>query len=135
MILTGAVRDEGTTLQYVPAEFPAIADRHITDALARAAAKKGYNFAEGIAHSKDSFYGQHDPDSMPDSARLNARWQAWVKSGVMASEMEASTLFVVSSIRGVKAGAIMAYGQMNDQTIEIACDAIRLLIKENKKGA
>ncbi len=135
VILTGAVRDEGTTLQYVPAEFPAIADRHITDALARAAAKKGYNFAEGIAHSKDSFYGQHDPDSMPDSARLNARWQAWVKSGVMASEMEASTLFVVSSIRGVKAGAIMAYGQMNDQTIEIACDAIRLLIKENKKGA
>ena len=50
----------------------------------------------------------------------------------MASEMETSTLFVVSSIRGVKAGAIMAYGSMNDHTIEIALEAIKKLIAKDK---
>lgn len=133
VIITGAVRDEGTTVHYVPIEYPAIADRHVTDALARACRDKGYNFAEGIAQSKDSFYGQHDPDSMPNSGRLHQRWEAWEKSGVMASEMETAALFIVSSIRGARAGAIMAYGSMNDHTIELACDAVKILIERDKK--
>lgn len=57
VIITGAVRDEGTTVHYVPIEYPAMADRHVTDALAQACAAKGYRFAEGIAQSKDSFMG------------------------------------------------------------------------------
>lgn len=135
VIITGAVRDEGTTVHYVPIEYPAMADRHVTDALARACEAKGYKFAEGVAQSKDSFYGQHDPDSMPNSGRLHQRWEAWEKSGVMASEMETAALFIVSMIRGVRAGAIMAYGSMNDHTIELACDAIKILIEEDKKKA
>ena len=134
VIITGAVRDEGTTVHYVPIEYPAMADRHVTDALAQACAAKGYRFAEGIAQSKDSFYGQHDPDSMPNSGRLHQRWEAWEKSGVMASEMETAALFIVSSIRGARAGAIMAYGNMNDHTIELACDAIKLLIERDRKA-
>ncbi|MGI6080654.1 MAG: nucleoside phosphorylase [Candidatus Avilachnospira sp.] len=133
-IITGAVRDEGTTVHYVPIEYPAMADRHVTDALAKACEAKGYNFAEGIAQSKDSFYGQHDPDSMPASDRLHERWKAWEKSGVMASEMETAALFIISSIRGARAGAIMAYGSMNDHTIDLACDAIKILIENDKKS-
>ena len=53
----------------------------------------------------------------------------------MASEMETAALFIVSMIRGVRAGAIMAYGSMNDHTIELACDAIKILIEEDKKKA
>ncbi|MBE6008325.1 MAG: nucleoside phosphorylase [Lachnospiraceae bacterium] len=132
VIITGAVRDEGTTVHYVPIEYPAIADRHVIDALAVAAKNNGSNFAEGIAQSKDSFYGQHDPDSMPNSALLHARWNAWEKSRVMASEMECSGLFIVSSIRGARAGAIMAYGEMNDKVIKTACDAIKVLIDRDK---
>lgn len=132
VVITGAVRDEGTTIHYVPIEYPAIADRHIVAALSDAAAAKGYHFAEGIAQSKDSFYGQHDPDSMPAAARLHERWKAWEDSGVMASEMETAALFIVSAIRGVRAGAIMAYGSMNDHTIELACDAIRTLIAQDQ---
>ncbi len=133
-VITGAIRDEGTTIHYIPIEYPAIADREVTNALVKAAKDLGYPFAEGIAQSKDSFYGQHDPDSMPDAPRLHERWQAWERAGVMASEMETSTLFVVSAIRGVKSGAIMAYGSMNDHTIEIACQAIRNLIKADREG-
>ena len=71
VINTAAVRDEGTTIHYIPIEYPAVADRHVVDALARAAARLGYHYAEGITQSKDSFYGQHEPDNMPASARLH----------------------------------------------------------------
>ncbi|MEA4820774.1 MAG: nucleoside phosphorylase [Erysipelotrichales bacterium] len=130
VIITGAIRDEGTTVHYIPIEYPAIADRHIVAALSNAAKDMGYKFAEGIAQSKDSFYGQHDPKSMPNKLQLLNRWNAWENSRVMASEMEASSIFIVSAIRGVKAGALMAYGSMNNHTIEIACEAIKKLIKE-----
>jgi len=133
VVITGAIRDEGTTIHYIPIEYPAIADREITNALVEAAEELGYPFAEGIAQSKDAFYGQIDPDGMPDAPRLHERWACWEKAGVMASEMEASTLFVVSSIRGKKAGAIMAYGEMNDHTIEIACKAIEKLIEKDRR--
>ena len=56
ILITGAVRDEGTTVHYVPIEYPAMADRHVTDALARACEAKGYKFAEGVAQSKDSLW-------------------------------------------------------------------------------
>ncbi len=132
VVITGAVRDEGTTIHYIPIEYPAIADRHIAAALSAAAKNAGFNFAEGIAQSKDSFYGQHDPNGMPAAARLNERWEAWRQGNVMASEMETAALFIISQIRKCRAGAIMAYGEMNSETIEVACDALRELIKQDE---
>ncbi len=134
LIVTAAVRDEGTTLHYVPVEYPAVADRTVVEALSRAAKTRGCIFAEGITQTKDAFYGQHDPQSLPNSGRLLQRWEAWEKSGVMATEMESSALFVVSSIRGVKAGTILAYGSMTNNTIEIACDAVKFLIQSAKEN-
>lgn len=132
-VITGAVRDEGTTVHYIPIEYPAIADRQIVAALSDAAEKLGYRYAEGLAQSKDSFYGQHDPESMPAAARLAERWEAWKRGNVMASEMETAALFVISQIRGCRAGAIMAYESMKSSTIEIACEAIKTLIKTDLK--
>lgn len=68
-------RDEGTTIHYIPIEYPAVADRHLVDALAVAAENLGYHYAEGITQSKDSFYGQHEPENMPAEARLKERWK------------------------------------------------------------
>ncbi|MDR1899990.1 MAG: nucleoside phosphorylase [Treponema sp.] len=130
-ICTAAVRDEGTTVHYIPIEYPAVADRHVVDALARAAEARGLKFIEGITQSKDSFYSEVDPDSMPDAQRLKDRWKAWEMGNVVASEMEAAAIFVISSIRGKRASAIMNWGKMED-TIQVACDAIRLLIKQDR---
>ena len=130
VICTAAVRDEGTTIHYIPIEYPAVADRHDVDALARAAKARGLNYIEGITQSKDSFYGQHEPDNMPAAARLHERWTAWERGHVMCSEMEAAALFVISSIRGCRAGAIMDWGDMK-KTIGVACDAVRILAKED----
>ena len=85
-------------------------------ALEEAAKEKDVNYHIGVVQSKDSFYGQHDPDSMPVSYELNQKWDAWVKGGVLCSEMEASTLFVVGSYRKVRTGALLVvYGDQKRQ--------------------
>ena len=131
-ICTAAVRDEGTTIHYIPIEYPAVADRHIVAALAEAAKSRGLKYIEGITQSKDSFYGEVDPEGQPAATRLLERWEAWKRGNVVASEMEAAALFVISSIRGKRAGAIMNWKNMED-TIRVACDAVRLLIKQDSK--
>ena len=131
-ICTAAVRDEGTTLHYIPVEYPAVADRFVVAALSDAAAARGRSYVEGITQSKDSFYGEVEPDTSPLGEQLKARWKAWQMGGVVCSEMECAALFVISSIRGVRASAIMNWGDM-DETIRVACDAVRLLIKQDKE--
>ena len=105
VIATSAVRCDGTTREYAPECFPATADFEVTVALSEAAADLGLNYHTGTVHSKDSFYGQADPENMPMSEFLKERWNTWKKLGVLASEMEASTLFVVGATRTVKCGA------------------------------
>ena len=134
VIVTAAIRDEGTTTHYIPIEYPAVADRHVVEALSRAALAKKLNYAEGISQSKDSFYGEIDPDCSPVSGLLKERWRAWQRGNVMCSEMECAALFIVSSIRGKRAGAIMNWGDMNE-TIQTACDAVRLLIGQDKANS
>ena len=134
VIVTAAIRDEGTTTHYIPIEYPAVADRHVVEALSRAALAKKLNYAEGISQSKDSFYGEIDPDCSPVSGLLKERWRAWQRGNVMCSEKECAALFIVSSIRGKRAGAIMNWGDMNE-TIQTACDAVRLLIGQDKANS
>ena len=116
VIANGAVRQEGTSPQYMPIEFPAVPSSDMVYALEEAAKEKDVNYHIGVVQSKDSFYGQHDPDSMPVSYELNQKWDAWVKGGVLCSEMEASTLFVVGSYRKLRTGALLVvYGDQNRQ--------------------
>ena len=95
-----------------------------------AAENLGYHYAEGITQSKDSFYGQHEPENMPAEARLKERWEAWRRGNVMTSEMEAAALFVISSIRGCRAASIMSFGDMK-KTVEVARDALKILIRQD----
>lgn len=106
VIATGAIRMEGTTKEYAPIEFPAVADFDITNALVQAAKDEGINYHTGIVQCKDSFYGQHNPESMPVSYELKNKWEAWKRLGCKASEMESAALFVVGAYRGVKVGSV-----------------------------
>ena len=90
----------------------------MVSALEAAAIESKSTYHIGVVQSKDSFYGQHDPDSMPVSYELNQKWEAWVKGGVLCSEMEASTLFVVGSYRKLRTGALLVvYGDQNRQEV------------------
>ncbi len=98
VIATGAVRDELTTSHYAPPEFPAMADPGGVVAMAAGARRAG--LAEqtflGICHSKASFYAREFGQGPAGAANLE--YDAWLKRcGVVASEMEASTLFVLAS--------------------------------------
>lgn len=107
VIAQATVRQEGTSLQYVPIEFPAIANLDIVLTLRESAKELKYKFHLGIIQSKDSFYGQHSPEKMPVSYELLNKWSAWKKVGVLASEMECASLFCVASCRKVRIGAIL----------------------------
>lgn len=131
VIITGAVRDEGTTVHYIPIEYPAIADRHLVNALVGAAKRSGKNYLEGIAQTKDSYYGQIEPFNMPNEDRLISRWKAWERGHVVCSEMETAGIFVVASIRKVRAASIMSFKDMKD-TISIACDALKEIMEMDK---
>ena len=144
IIPTAAVRMEGTSHEYAPPEFPAAADLDITNALTKAAKQSGLRFHTGVVQSKDSFYGQHAPQTMPISNTLEAKWEAWKKLGVLASEMETAALFTVAAVRGVRMGCVLhalwnqerAKAGFQDPTVfdteaavKTAADALKLLIK------
>ena len=107
IIPTAAVRMEGTTREYAPVEFPAVADYDIISALISAVRKNGTPYHTGVIQSKDSFYGQHSPDTMPVAIVLKEKWKMWKKLGVLASEMEAAALFTVAQVRKIKAGCVL----------------------------
>ena len=88
VVATGAIRAEGTSKEYAPIEFPAVADLTVTNALVQAAKNLGKKWHAGVVQCKDSFYGQHDPEQMPVGDELLKKWDAWMKLGCKASEME-----------------------------------------------
>ena len=106
VVATGAVRMEGTSREYAPIEYPAVADFGVLTALAQAAESSGRRWHAGVVQCKDSFYGQHSPARMPVSYELEAKWEAWKRLGVLASEMESAALFVVANALGVRCGSV-----------------------------
>jgi uridine phosphorylase len=105
VIATGAVRMEGTSREYAPIEFPAVANYEVVTALKQAAEQLGKRHHLGVVQCKDSFYGQHDPSVMPVSYELQNKWEAWKRLGVLASEMESAALFVVAARLGARCGS------------------------------
>lgn len=133
IIATGAVRDEGTTRQYIPLAYPAVAHYQVVAALGYAAEKCGKVSHIGIVQSKDAFYGEAEPESMPNEDMLLSQWKAWKRGQVLASEMEAAALFVVSSIRKARAGCVLNNRGDMKETIAVAVEAVRYLIEADRK--
>ncbi len=148
VIATGAIRMEGTTKEYAPIEFPAVADLSVANALVNSAKELGFKYHAGVVQCKDSFYGQHEPHKMPVNYELENKWNAWIKLGALASEMESAALFVVGSYLRVKVGSVflvVANQEREKQGLEnpvvhdtegaikIAVNAIKHLIEEDKK--
>ena len=149
VIATGAVRMEGTSKEYAPIEFPAVADIEVVNALMSASRRLGYKTHVGIVQCKDAFYGQHCPEKMPVSYELENKWEAWMRLGVKASEMESAALFVVASHLKVRVGSVfLVVGNQERQkrnmennichdtsgSIQIAVEAVRELIKADKSA-
>ncbi len=137
VIATGAVREDGLSHKLVPATYPAIASANVLTAMRDAIELLGFDCFEGLLLTSDLFY----PHEV-----LGSDLPLWQKAGVTAVEMECATLFVICSLHGVEAGAVVAIdgnplaqddGSMDsydphqdsvkkavDQSIEIALNAL-----------
>lgn len=147
VVASGAIRMEGTSREYAPIEFPAVADIGITNALLASAKELGQTCHAGVVQCKDAFYGQHNPELMPVSYELLNKWEAWKRLGCLASEMESAALFVVASALRVRVGSVFLVvanqerekaGLDNpvvhdtDMAIRVGIEALRKLIKEDQ---
>ena len=106
VIASGAIRMEGTSKEYAPIEFPAVAHYEIVDTLRASASEMKVPFHVGVVQCKDAFYGQHEPETKPVSYELLQKWEAWKRLGCLASEMESAALFVIGSYLQVRVGSV-----------------------------
>jgi uridine phosphorylase len=149
VVATGAIRMEGTSREYAPIEFPAVADLTVANALVTAAKTLGKTCHAGVVQCKDSFYGQHSPERMPVSYELQNKWEAWKRLGTLASEMESAALFTVAAARGVRCGSAfhviwnqernaagldMTRDENTESAIQVGVEALKLLIQQDREG-
>ncbi len=97
IIVSGAVRDEGTSKTYIDPIFPAIPDTELMCCCIDAAKENGFSFHTGIARSHDSFYTDREDE-------IDAYWST---KGVLGCDMETAALFTVGHLRGVKTASIL----------------------------
>ena len=146
VVATAAVRQEGTSREYMPLDYPAAASFDIVRALADEAERLQYPVHVGVIQSKDSFYGEIRPERMPVAAQLTQQWKALLAAGVLASEMESAALFVASAYLHVRCGTVLnvlwndeneapAVGEKAAQRgIEAAVGALRRLIAQDQNA-
>ena len=97
IIITGAYRGEGTSLDYAPLGFPAIADLDVTNALGKASKDLDIESKVGLAYTRDAYYKRN-----PQLNELLTEYH------VEAAEQECSIAFVLGTIRQIKVGAIVS---------------------------
>ena len=97
VICEGAIRDEGTSKNYIDPIYPAVPDYRLIHHCAKVAEENGFEYHTGIVLSHESFY--YDEDAI-DCAR-------WSKKGVLASDFETAALYVVGRLRKVHTASIL----------------------------
>lgn len=150
IVASGAIRAEGTSKEYAPIEFPAVANVKVANALQDACEKLNVPYHVGVVQCKDSFYGQHRPESLPNHDELERKWDAWIRLDCKASEMESAALFIVAQYLHVRCGScFLAVANQErakagldnpqvhdtDTAIRVAIEALRSLIDEDKAKA
>ncbi|MDP3947899.1 MAG: hypothetical protein Q8Q41_04405 [bacterium] len=97
IIATGAVRGEGVTPYYVPANFSTVADVEVTHALIESLEKSDLNFRYGLVWTTDAL--------LKETREQVEKMRALKVIGV---DMVSSSLLTVAQLKGVKAGSILA---------------------------
>jgi uridine phosphorylase len=120
-IFDSAARYEGTSRLYAPIEFPAVANHEVIQAAIEAGRELDYPFHVGTTRSSDAFYALH---GRPGSS-FDGYWQSsWAEHfedlkrlNIVAAEMEASVIFVLARIWGLRAGGI---GVVLDNVLKVS---------------
>jgi len=132
VIVTGALRGEGTTGYYVAKNFSTLSDPLVVRALEEAAKSLGVRYHLGRVYTTDALF-QETPELIAELEQ----------QGVAAIDMVTSAFLTVAQVRQKKAGAIMAvsdeclHGKMGfrdpvflaaeEKMVEVALKALRFM--------
>ncbi len=97
VIVTGAIRNDGTSRGYIDPEYPAIADFSLVQRLKEKADELGMNHYLGICRSHDTMYSDRNPEL----------YRKWAATPAIASDMESATILTVASLRGLHAASVL----------------------------
>lgn len=103
LVITGAVRGDGTTREYFPPEFPAVADFHVVESMLASAKELGIEVHPGYEWSHDAFYAGSTFSKL-DILEIE---KPWIDAGVLIASQEASTVFTIATARKVRGGVIL----------------------------
>jgi uridine phosphorylase len=103
LVITGAVRGDGTTREYFPVEYPAVADFYIVEGMITSAAELNIEVHPGLEWSHDAFYAG-SPLSNLDILTIE---KPWIDAGVLIASQEASTVLSLSMARKCRGGTIL----------------------------
>ena len=100
LIASAAIRSEGTSHEYIPDDYPAVANFDVVCALKASADElstdeDGNRAHVGVVHSKDNFNGEIDPRNTAVPEKLTNAWAGYLKCGCLTSEMEAAAIFTM----------------------------------------
>lgn len=137
VVSVGAVRLDGTSGHYVGVEYPAVANHEVLLALIEAAEGLGVRYHVGITATSSDFYAGQARPSLEQS-ETNNLIQMLQKANVLNFEMECATLFVLSSLFDLRAGAVCAVyanritnefkpGAGEENCIKVANEAVKIL--------
>ena len=133
IIPTASIRDEGTTTEYIPQGFPAVADFDIVNELVRSAKKEKIKYSVGINRTHDAFYGTREAITKWGKYMQDERWKN-SETPILSSEMESAVLFVIASLRNVKAGAVFAVNSNPEPLKErVLGNDISVITESNEK--
>lgn len=149
IINTASVRYDGATKDYVNPFYPAVASYEVSLALIEACEKLQYKYHVGVGASRDTFYGGQERPSFGNyhQSFMDNLIDDLEKASVLNLEMEASTVFTLSSLFNLRAGAILAvFGNRKaeefdvkgeEEAIKATLESIKILsdwdkIKEKK---
>ncbi len=145
VVAEAAVRGDGATREYLPVEYPAVADHGVVEALLRAARRLGVPVKRGVVWTHDAYYRGTWVGEMPERARRV--YEPWLEGGVLCVENEVSGVYVVSRVRRRRAGALLLcmgnnlseelepfseedYRRGVDAMARVALEAVRIMEEE-----
>jgi uridine phosphorylase len=101
-----AIRAEGTTKEYLPPEYPAVADAEITKLLINSAKELGFKVFSGVNRTHDAFYETSTNLNRWGEVYKDDRMKNW-DYPLVSSEMECSVIFLLADLIGLKSAAVL----------------------------
>jgi len=109
-IFDSAARYDGASQLYAPIEFPAVANHEVVNACLEAGELLGNRCHVGTTRTADTFYALKSVPGFSFNNYWQSSWKDFIEDmlrlNIIAGEMEASIIFVLARVWGLRAGGM-----------------------------